>query len=64
MDDDGKVWVECWNCQDGFTYSCIDGCCVDADEGCDDCASRCDICRGKGGYRVPIDSDAARDAIQ
>lgn len=39
-DDDG-----CGNCGgEGYTYDCIDGCCVDAESGCEDCASRCDFC--------------------
>lgn len=38
--DDG-----CPNCGgEGFTYLCIDGCCIDAESGCDLCASRCDWC--------------------
>lgn len=37
---------DCWHCGgDGYTYDCIDGCCVDADSGCADCASRCQECR-------------------
>jgi len=45
--------VECWQCAgEGVIYSCFDGLCVDAEEGCDDCARRCDICRGKGGWRL------------
>ncbi|MDB6035982.1 MAG: hypothetical protein JWM16_6320 [Verrucomicrobiales bacterium] len=36
---------DCPNCGgEGVTYSCIDGCCEDADEGCDLCARRCDWC--------------------
>lgn len=43
--DDG----ECPNCGgEGVLYDCFDGCCADADIGCDDCAYRCDWCRGKG----------------
>lgn len=40
--DDGE---ECGNCGgEGYTYLCIDGCCVDAEEGCEICARRCDWC--------------------
>lgn len=43
--DDEIDGDSCGNCGgEGFTYHCIDGCCVDAEEGCDLCASRCDWC--------------------
>ncbi len=43
--DDELDGDECGNCGgEGFTYLCIDGCCVDAEEGCDLCARRCDWC--------------------
>lgn len=36
---------DCGQCDgDGYWYSCIDGCCVNAEEGCDLCARRCDFC--------------------
>ena len=36
---------ECWNCGgEGYTYDCIDGCCEDAESGCEQCASRCREC--------------------
>lgn len=36
---------DCWNCGgEGFVFDCVDGCCVDADAGCDLCTSRCDVC--------------------
>jgi hypothetical protein len=39
--DDG----ECPNCGgEGYVFDCIDGCCVDADIGCDLCTHRCDWC--------------------
>jgi hypothetical protein len=39
----------CGQCGDqGYTYSCIDGCCVNAEDGCDLCASRCDFCNHDG----------------
>lgn len=43
-----KEWVDCWNCEDGYSHhDCGDDCCV--------CAElednvRCDICEGKGGW--------------
>ena len=44
-------WVDCWECGgEGLTFDCLDGCCVNAEVGCDDCAQRCQICRGKGGW--------------
>lgn len=36
---------ECWHCGgEGYTYDCVDGCCVDAESGCEDCARRCVEC--------------------
>lgn len=36
---------ECPDCGgDGYIYDCIDGCCVDAESGCEDCARRCIEC--------------------
>lgn len=36
---------ECGNCGgEGFTYDCIDGCCINAEDGCELCARRCDWC--------------------
>src|SRR6185312_7378551 len=33
---------DCWNCGgEGYTFDCFDGCCEDADVGCDDCTRRC-----------------------
>lgn len=31
-------------CEEGYVFDCIDGCCVDAESGCDLCASRCEYC--------------------
>lgn len=39
----------CGQCGDqGYTFSCIDGCCQYTDEGCSLCASRCDFCNHGG----------------
>lgn len=36
---------ECWQCGgEGYVFDCWDGCCIDADVGCDDCTRPCDIC--------------------
>lgn len=36
---------ECGNCGgEGVIYDCIDGFCVNAEDGCDLCARRCDWC--------------------
>ena len=49
--DDYGDHVECWNCGgEGALADCFDGMCVDAEEGCDDCMRRCDVCEGKGGW--------------
>ena len=66
MAPDQTVHVECWQCggEGRVAGTCIDGCCIDQDDpDCEYCSHRCDICQGKGGYEVPLDSDAARDAI-
>jgi len=45
-DYDDFVESECWNCGgDGYVFDCIDGCCEDADVGCDLCTRRCDVCK-------------------
>jgi hypothetical protein len=37
---------ECGNCGgSGVVHDCIDGQCLDSDEGCDLCERRCDWCR-------------------
>lgn len=37
---------ECWNCGgNGYTYDCIDGCCEDAESGCELCSRPCPECR-------------------
>jgi hypothetical protein len=42
QDDPG----ECGNCGgSGVVHDCIDGQCLDSDEGCDLCERRCDWCR-------------------
>jgi len=36
---------ECPTCgDDGYISDCFDGCCVDAEYGCDDCTRRCPEC--------------------
>lgn len=36
---------DCGQCDgSGYWYHCIDGCCINAEEGCDLCARRCDFC--------------------
>jgi hypothetical protein len=49
--DDGP-WIECWQCGgEGVVYDCVEEyACVDPEDGCDYCARRCDICKGKGGW--------------
>lgn len=43
--DDELDGEDCGNCGgEGFTYHCIDGCCVNAEDGCELCARRCDWC--------------------
>lgn len=36
---------ECWYCGgDGYVHDCIDGFCLEAEIGCDDCTRRCPEC--------------------
>lgn len=36
---------DCGQCDgSGYWYHCIDGCCINAEEGCNLCARRCDFC--------------------
>lgn len=36
---------DCGQCGgEGYTWDCIDGCCLHAEEGCDLCTRRCDWC--------------------
>lgn len=49
FDDPGE---DCGNCGgEGYVFDCIDGCCEDAEVGCDLCTRRCDWCNApkKGG---------------
>jgi hypothetical protein len=44
---------ECWNCGgEGATFDCIDGCCVDAESGCEDCERPCIECKINAGLRA------------
>lgn len=44
---------ECWHCGgDGYTYDCIDGCCIDAESGCSDCERPCVECVLYAGRRA------------
>lgn len=48
----------CWQCGgEGYMADCIDGCCQDAEMGCDLCTRRCDICRGTGYLPPPETSN-------
>jgi hypothetical protein len=51
--------VDCWQCGgEGFIANCWEEwACLHPDEGCRDCRRKCNICRGKGGYRVPFGSE-------
>lgn len=50
--------VDCWQCDgEGFIAHCWEEwACLHPDDGCDQCRRKCDICDGKGGYRVPFGS--------
>lgn len=60
--DDPYDYGECGNCGgEGYVYHCIDGCCADAEEGCELCARRCDWCNPP--KRKPSDSDGLRQVL-
>lgn len=43
-----KEWVECWNCEEGYSgHDCGEDCCVCLEP---EDNVRCDICHGKGGW--------------
>lgn len=47
---------DCPNCGGvGFVYDCIDGCCEDAESGCDLCERRCDWCTITNPAKKPDD---------
>lgn len=46
--DDFDYDDSCPNCGgEGVIYDCIDGCCEDAESGCELCERRCDWCNPK-----------------
>lgn len=46
---DHGYWVDCWQCGgDGELEDCFEDTCVCVDPPC--YTTRCDICRGKGGW--------------
>lgn len=52
---------ECWRCGgEGFVFYCWDGCCLDAEIGCDDCTQPCDICNQP---KPSKDADALRQIL-
>jgi hypothetical protein len=53
---------DCPNCGgEGYTFDCIDGCCADAESGCEDCAKRCVEClRFEGAIRRHVELDVLR----
>lgn len=56
-------WIECWQCYgQGVLAGCFEDTCCGLDCDPDDpeyccCPSRCDVCKGKGGW--PNDDDGA-----
>lgn len=43
--DDDYDDFECWNCDgEGYVWDCIDGFCVNAEDGCKLCTRRCEVC--------------------
>lgn len=57
-EEERKVWRDCWQCSgNGRIAGCFEDTCVcGGDDDPDTCCSprRCDICRGKGGFYVPL----------
>jgi hypothetical protein len=43
----------CWNCGgEGYTFDCFDGCCLDAEIGCEECSRECVECKIYAGKRA------------
>lgn len=52
---------DCANCGgEGVVYDCIDGQCIDAEYGCDLCASKCDWCNHDRPILTPHQRRATR----
>ena len=50
---------DCPNCGgEGYVSDCFDGCCINAEDGCDLCTHRCDWCNPRP-RRVPAKDHAA-----
>ena len=48
---------DCYRCNgEGFVWSCFDGSCVEAEEGCDDCTRPCPECarRKRDNQQAPV----------
>jgi hypothetical protein len=44
---------DCWHCGgEGYTFDCFDGCCLDADVGCEECSRECVECKIYAGKRA------------
>lgn len=55
--DDADDPFDCYQCGgEGFVWSCFDGFCVDAEEGCDDCTRPCPECarRKRDDQQAPV----------
>lgn len=49
---------DCGQCDgSGYTYDCIDGCCVNAEDGCHLCEQRCDFCNPPTVKQVQADAE-------
>ena len=56
---------DCYQCGgEGFVWSCFDGFCVDAEEGCDDCTRPCPECARRTRDNQPTpDAQALSDVL-
>lgn len=55
---------DCGQCDgSGYWYHCIDGFCLNAEEGCDLCARRCDFCNAPRLTKKQMDENIALGQI-
>lgn len=62
-------WIDCWQCGGvGMLAGCFEDCCSGADCDPEDaecccCPSRCDVCKGKGGWHEEVAVASAKGNV-
>ncbi len=59
-------WIDCWSCfGEGEHADCFEEfACIDPESGCDSCLTRCDICKGAGGWFMKPAEDVPQQAAK